>query len=256
MRSARAPSEHCVLVTGATSGFGRATARRFVAAGARVIAAGRRTERLAALVKECGDRLLPVPLDVRDEAAVFAAVAGLPPSFADISVLVNSAGLALGLEPAHQVSIDDWTTMIDTNVRGLAVVTRAVLPGMVARGRGHVINLGSIAGEYPYPGGNVYCGTKAFVRQFSLALRADLHSRNVRVTVVEPGMAETEFSEVRLKDMAKARAVYQGIQALSAEDVAETVYWAATLPDHVNINVIEVMPTAQAFGPFAVHRTP
>ena len=249
------PSDHVVLVTGATSGFGRATARRFIAAGARVVAAGRRADRLKALAAECGTRLHPVVLDVRDQDAVFAAVAALPGPFAAVTVLVNNAGLALGLGPAHEVDLDDWTTMIDTNVRGLAQMTRAVLPGMVERGRGHVINMGSIAGEYPYPGGNAYCGTKAFVRQFSLALRADLNAHNVRVTVIEPGMAETEFSEVRLKDAAKAKAVYRGVTPLSAEDIAETIFWTATLPEHVNINVLEVTPTAQAFGPFAIHRT-
>ena len=244
-----------VLVTGATSGFGRATARRFIQAGARVIATGRRKERLDALGKELGDRLHPIVLDMQDSAALVAAVQGLPKAFADVSILVNNAGGALGLDTAHEAKLDDWIGMIDTNVRGLAVLTRAVLPGMVARRHGLVVNIGSVAAQYPYPGGNVYGATKAFVHQFSLNLRADLVDKNVRVTCIEPGLAETEFSLVRLKNKAKADAVYRGVKPISAEDVAETIFWVANLPAHMNINLIEMMPTQQAFGPFAVHRT-
>jgi 3-hydroxy acid dehydrogenase / malonic semialdehyde reductase len=244
-----------VLVTGATAGFGAAIARRFVAAGARVIAAGRRQERLDALAAELGERLLPLPLDVSDRAQVDAALAGLPPAFAEVEVLVNNAGLALGLEPADQASLDDWETMIDTNVKGVVYLTHALLPGMVARGRGHVINLGSTAGRYPYPGGHVYGASKAFVRQFSLNLRADLAGRGVRVTDVEPGMSGgTEFSTVRFGDEAKAAALYAGVQPLTAEDVAEAVFWSASLPAHVNINIIEMMPSCQAPGPLKVVR--
>lgn len=245
-----------VLVTGATSGFGRATARRFIQAGARVIATGRRKERLDALGKELGDRLHPIVLDMRDSDALLAAVQGLPRPFADVSILVNNAGGALGLDPAHEAKLDDWLGMIESNVRGLAVLTRAVLPGMVARRHGLVVNIGSVAATYPYPGGNVYGATKAFVHQFSLNLRADLVDKNVRVTCIEPGLAETEFSLVRLKDRAKADAVYRGVKPISAEDVAETIFWVASLPAHLNINLIEMMPTQQAFGPFAVNRAP
>jgi 3-hydroxy acid dehydrogenase/malonic semialdehyde reductase len=244
-----------VFVTGASSGFGAAVARRFAAAGARVVAAARRADRLRELAAELGPRLLPVTLDVRDRAAVAGAVAGLPEEFARVDVLVNNAGLALGLEPAQDADLDDWEQMIDTNCKGLVYCTRAILPGMVARRRGHVINLGSVAGTYPYPGGNVYGGTKAFVHQFSLNLRSDLHGTGVRVTCVEPGMADTEFSTVRFGgDRARADAVYAGMQPMTADDIAESVYWAATLPQHVNVNTIELMATAQSFAPFQVAR--
>jgi 3-hydroxy acid dehydrogenase/malonic semialdehyde reductase len=244
-----------VFVTGASRGFGAATARRFAAAGARVVAAARRADRLKDLAAELGPRVLPVTLDVRDRAAVAEVVGGLPADFAEIDALVNNAGLALGLHPAQDADLDDWEQMIDTNCKGLAYCTRAVLPGMVARRRGHVINLGSVAGTYPYPGGNAYGGSKAFVHQFSLNLRSDLHGTGVRVTCVEPGMADTEFSLTRFSgDRAKADAVYTGMQPLTAADVAEAVYWAATLPPHVNVNTIELMPVAQSFAPFQVAR--
>jgi 3-hydroxy acid dehydrogenase/malonic semialdehyde reductase len=244
-----------VFVTGASSGFGAAVARRFAADGARVVAAARRADRVQVLAGELGPQILPLTLDVRDRAAVAAAIDALPPEFAAIDLLVNNAGLALGLNPAQNADLDDWDQMIDTNCKGLVYCTRAILPGMVARGRGHVISLGSVAGSYPYPGGNVYGGTKAFVHQFSLDLRSDLHGTGVRVTCVEPGMAETEFSAVRYAgDTAKAGAVYSGMQPLTADDVAESIYWAATLPPHVNVNTIELMPTAQSFAPFQVAR--
>ncbi len=245
-----------VLVTGATAGFGAATARRFASDGARVIACGRRVERLFPLRDEFGDRIHVLELDVRDRAAVARELGSLSSDFAEIDVLVNNAGLALGLEPAHEADLDDWDAMIDTNAKGLAYVTRAVLPGMVARNRGHVVNLGSVAATVPYPGGNVYGATKAFVRQFSLDLRADLYGTRVRVTVVEPGLAGgTEFSNVRFHgDDAKADAVYVGTQALTAEDVADAIHWVATRPAHVNVNAIEIMPTAQTFGPLRVAR--
>ena len=244
-----------VLVTGASSGFGEAITRRFASAGARVIAAARRADRLKDLAAGLGPQVLPVTLDVRDRAAVTAAIDGLPAEFAEIDLLVNNAGGAFGLSPAQDADLDDWEQMIDTNCKGLAYCTRVVLPGMVARHRGHVINLGSVAGTYPYPGGNAYGGTKAFVHEFSLNLRSDLHGTGVRVTCVEPGMADTEFSIVRFSgDQAKADAVYAGMQPLTADDVAESVYWAATLPPHVNINTIELMPVAQSFAPFQVAR--
>ena len=245
-----------VFVTGASAGFGEAIARRFAADGARVIVSARRSDRIAELAKELGSDVLPLTIDVRDRAAVADAVSGLPPEFAAIDVLVNNAGLALGLEPAYAASLDDWDAMIDTNCKGLAYCTRAVLPGMVQRGHGHVINLGSIAGTYPYPGGNVYGATKAFVHQFSLDLRSDLQGTGVRVTSVEPGLSGgTEFSVVRFGgDRGKAGQVYEGVHPLEAGDVAEAVHWAASLPSHVNINVIEMMPVAQSFGPLAVAR--
>lgn len=246
-----------ILVTGATSGFGLAIARRFVAEGHRVIAAGRRGERLAALVEELGAaRVHPVVLDVRDRNAIDAALAALPAELAAIDLLVNNAGLAVGLEPAQRADIEAWERMVDTNVKGLMYVTRAVLPGMVARGRGHIVNLGSIAATYPYPGGNVYGATKAFVRQFSLNLRADLFGTRIRVTVVEPGLVGgTEFSAVRFDgDTHKAAKLYEGADALTPEDIAETVHWVASLPERVNINAIELMPVTQSFGALPVHR--
>ena len=245
-----------VFVTGASAGFGEAIARRFAAAGARVVISARRADRIADLATELGGDVLPVTLDVRDRAAVAAVVAGLPPEFAAIDVLVNNAGLALGLEPAYKADLDDWDAMVDTNCKGVTYCTRAILPGMVERRRGHVINLGSIAGTYPYPGGNVYGATKAFVHEFSLDLRSDLHGTGVRVTSVEPGLSGgTEFSVVRFGgDQGRAGQVYQGVHPLEAGDVAEAVYWAASLPPHVNINVIEMMPVAQSFGPLPVAR--
>ena len=244
-----------VFVTGASSGFGAAVARRFATSGARIVAAARRADRLKDLAAELGPRVLTVTLDVRDRSAVAETVAGLPQEFAQVDVLVNNAGLALGLNPAQDADLDDWDQMIDTNCKGLVYCTRAILPGMVARRRGHVINLGSVAGTYPYPGGNVYGGTKAFVHQFSLNLRSDLHGTGVRVTCVEPGMADTEFSTVRFSgDKAKADAVYAGMQPMTADDIAESIYWAATLPEHVNVNTIELMATAQSFAPFQVAR--
>jgi 3-hydroxy acid dehydrogenase / malonic semialdehyde reductase len=244
-----------VLVTGATAGIGAACADAFLAAGARVVVTGRRADRLAALAARHPGKVHPLALDVRDRAATERSLATLPAGYADVDVLVNSAGLALGLEPAQRASLDEWDQMIETNCAGLVTVTRTILPGMIARGRGHVVNLGSVAGEYPYPGGNVYGATKAFVRQFTLNLRADLLGTPVRATVVEPGMTETEFSLVRFGgDAGKADQVYQGMQPLTAADIAEAILWCTTLPAHVNVNAIELMPVAQAFSPFAVKR--
>lgn len=246
-----------IFVTGASAGFGSAIARRFVAEGHRVVATARRLDRLDALRDELGAAsLLPVQLDVRDRAAVEACVAALPAPFAEIDVLVNNAGLALGLDPAQSASLDDWDQMVDTNCKGLLYCTRALLPGMVARGRGHVVNLGSTAGEWPYPGGNTYGATKAFVRQFSMNLRADLVGTGVRATDIEPGLCGgTEFSNVRFKgDDAKAAAMYANANPLTAEDIAETVYWVVSRPAHVNINIVQLMPQSQAFGPLVVKR--
>ncbi len=244
------------LVTGATSGFGEAMARRLLAAGARVIATGRRAARLDALAAELEtDRLLTRELDVTGAASIAALLPSLPADFEAIDILYNNAGLALGLNKAHEASLDDWETMIATNVTGLVRMTRAVLPGMVARNRGDVINLSSVAASYPYPGGNVYGATKSFVRQFSLNLRADLIGTRVRVTSIEPGMADTEFSVVRFKgDQSAADNVYKGVHAMSADDVALVCEGVLKLPAHINVNTLELMPVQQAWGPFAVDR--
>jgi 3-hydroxy acid dehydrogenase/malonic semialdehyde reductase len=245
-----------VFVTGATAGFGEAIAERFIADGHHVVATGRRVEKLQALRERLGDRLLPLQLDVCDAEAVAALPRTLPEPFAQVSVLVNNAGLALGMAPAQRVDLEDWTRMIDTNVTGLARVTHALLPGMVERNVGHIINIGSTAGNYPYPGGNVYGASKAFVRQFSLNLRGDLIGTKLRVTNIEPGMvAGTEFSNVRFKgDDKMAASRYEGITCLNAGDIAEAVAWVSGLPAHVNINTLEVMPVSQSFAPLNLRR--
>jgi len=243
------------FITGATSGFGRATTRRLVEAGWRVVAVGRRAERLRTLVDELGDRWVhPVAFDLRDAAAMQAALAALPEGFGNIDLLVNNAGLALGTRPAQDASLDDWRTMIDTNITALVTLTRALLPNLIAR-RGGIVNISSTAANYPYAGGNVYGGSKAFVSQFSLGLRADLHGTGVRVTTLEPGMAETEFTLVRTHgDQAASDALYRGAQPLTADDIADTIYWIATLPTHLNVNRLELMPVSQSFAGFQVHR--
>jgi len=241
-----------ILITGATSGFGKACAEHFADQGWQLILTGRRAERLEQLKTQLGASVRQIiPLDVRDREQVFEKLGTLT----DVDVLLNNAGLALGLEPAWEVNIDDWETMVDTNIKGLMYCTRAVLPQMVKRGSGHIVNIGSTAGSWPYPGGNVYGGTKAFVQQFSRNLRADLLGNNVRVTNLAPGMAESEFSEVRFKgNVEQAAKVYQGAEALRPQDIAETVFWVVNRPAHVNINAIEVMPVDQAWGPFSIHR--
>ena len=244
-----------VFITGATSGFGAAAARRFARDGARLILTGRRSDRLASLQAELKVPVHTITFDIRDRDAVKHAIGALPAEFAAIDVLINNAGLAQGLDPAPKADLDDWETMIDTNIKGLIYCTRAILPGMVERKRGTIINLGSVAGTYPYPGGSVYGGSKAFVEQFSLNLRNDLGGSGVRVTNIEPGMCETEFSVVRFKgDVEAAARVYQGMKPLSAEDIAEQIHWVASLPEHVNINRLEIMPVAQSWAGFAVHR--
>ena len=246
-----------VLVTGATAGFGRSIAQRFVHDGHRVIATGRREDRLHALAEELGSSLHPLVLDMNDAASLKALPGSLPAGWQEIDVLVNNAGLALGLGPAQQSDLAEWEQMIATNVTGLVQITHALLPGMVERNRGHVVAIGSIAGAYPYPGGNVYGATKAFVRQFILNLKADLAGTNVRVTDIEPGLVGgSEFSQVRFGgDAAKAAKVYEGTQPLMPDDIAETVAWVVGLPDHVNINRLELMPTCQSAGPFQIKRT-
>jgi 3-hydroxy acid dehydrogenase/malonic semialdehyde reductase len=247
---------HTILITGATAGFGAAFARRFIKDGHRVIATGRRAERLAELAAELGENLLPAKLDVTDSAAVAGFLETIPESWREIDVLINNAGLALGMSPAWEAKLSDWDTMIATNISGFIHVTHAILPGMVERNSGTIINLGSVAGTYPYPGGHVYGGTKAFVEQFSLNLRADLVGKNIRVTSIEPGMVGgSEFSKIRFGgDESKAAAVYAGTTSLSPEDIAETAAWIVSLPAHMNINRIEMMPTCQASAAFAVKR--
>lgn len=244
-----------VLITGATSGFGAAAARRFANAGWKVVATGRRAERLQALVDELGaNKLHAAAFDIRDEAAMHAALDALPQGFRDIDLLVNNAGLALGTKPAQQALLSDWRTMIETNVTALVNITHRLLPLLIER-KGAIINLGSVAGSYPYPGGNAYGGTKAFVKQFSLGLRSDLHGTGVRVTDIEPGMAETEFTLVRTHgDQTASDKLYAGANAMSAEDIAEQIYYVATLPPHLNINRLEIMPVTQSFGGFQVRR--
>jgi 3-hydroxy acid dehydrogenase/malonic semialdehyde reductase len=245
-----------VLITGASAGFGAEMARTFVSNGHRVILAARRTDRIADLAAELGDAALPVTLDVTSRASIETALAGLPADWKGIDVLINNAGLALNTVPAHEVPLEDWETMIATNCKGLVTMTRLVLPDMVARGSGLVINIGSTAGHYPYPGGNVYGATKAFVEQFTLNLRADLVGTGVRATNLAPGLSGgTEFSNVRFKgDDSAAAKVYEGTTPLSAKDIADTAYWIATLPPHVNVNSIELMPTCQGFSPFTIKR--
>lgn len=250
------PKTLTVLITGATSGIGAAAARRYAGAGARVILAGRRVERLAALSAELGGQVHCLELDVRDYEATVAALAGLPEAFAGINVVCANAGLALGLEPAQEAHLSDWDEMVDTNVKGLLYTVRAALPGMVARKEGHVVLTGSVAGDYPYPGGNTYGATKAFVKQFALNLWADVVGTGVRVTNVEPGLTETEFSVVRFKgDEDRAGKLYEGVAPMTGADIAEQIFFCTTLPRHVNITRIQAMASHQSFGPFAIKRS-
>ncbi len=244
-----------ILITGATAGFGAAAVRRFLDDGWRVIATGRRAERLQALAEAHGsDRLHTAAFDIRDPAAMEAALGALPEAFRGIDVLVNNAGLALGTAAAQQADLAQWRQMIDTNVTALATLTHRLLPTLIER-RGAIINISSIAGSYPYPGGNVYGGTKAFVTQFSLGLRSDLHGTGVRVTSIEPGMAETEFTLVRTGgDQSASDRLYAGAQPMTAGDIAAQIHYVATLPPHLNINRLEIMPVTQSFAGFQVHR--
>ncbi|MBO7081429.1 MAG: SDR family oxidoreductase [Neisseriaceae bacterium] len=245
-----------VLVTGASSGFGEAICRLFVQNGQRVIGAARRLDKLKALQQELGDLFLPLQVDVTQTSNIDQALKSIPQDFADIELLVNNAGLALGLEPAHQANFADWLTMIQTNIIGLAYMTHQVLPQMVEKKRGQIINIGSIAGTYPYPGGNVYGATKAFVKQFSLNLRADLAGTQVRVTNIEPGLCgDTEFSNVRFKgDDERAAKTYENVHYIRPQDIADMVWWIFQTPAHVNINRVEVMPTAQSSSALNVYR--
>lgn len=245
-----------ILITGATSGFGRASAELFAQKGWRLILTGRRRERLLELREKLGENRVHVAaFDVQDRQQGKDMVTGLPVEYRDIDILLNNAGLALGLEPAYAADLDQWETMVDTNIKGLLYMTRLILPGMVARKKGHIINIGSIAGSWPYPGGNAYGATKAFVQQFSRNLRADLRGTGIRVTNIEPGLAESEFSVVRFGgDREKADKVYEGTQPLTPVDIAEIVYWTANRPAHVNINAVEVMPVCQSWDNFAISR--
>jgi 3-hydroxy acid dehydrogenase/malonic semialdehyde reductase len=245
-----------VLITGATAGFGEAMTRRFIKEGHRVIATGRRGDRLQSLRNDLGNSVYTLTLDVRSREAVTAAIASLPSGWSEIDVLVNNAGLAAGVNVAQMADLDDWDTMVDTNIKGLLYVTHAVLSGMVARDRGHIVNIGSTAGSYAYAGGNVYGASKAFVRHFSLSLRSDLYGTRVRATDVEPGLVGgTEFSTVRFAgDTEKAAKMYENADPLNPDDIAETVYWVTSLPARVNVNTVEVMPVSQSFARLAVHR--
>lgn len=251
------PRTLTLIVTGATSGIGAATVRRFASAGSKVVAVGRRADRLEGLKAEFGDLILPLELDVRDEKATFEAFASLPAPFADYNIVFANAGLALGLEPAQNADLDEWKTMVETNITGMLTTVRASLPAMVARKEGHVVFTGSVAGDYPYFGGNVYGATKAFVKQFSLNLWADVAGTGVRVTNIEPGLVETEFSVVRFSgDKGKADQVYAGYTPMTGEDIAEQVYFACTVPRHVNINRIQCMAGQQTFNGLTVRRDP
>lgn len=243
-----------VFITGSTAGFGAAAARRFAGAGWRVVGTGRRRERLDRLAGELGETFLPLELDMRDVPALEAAAEALPAQFRDIDLLVNNAGLAPPMEPFQESSLGPALVSIETNIVGLVALTRKLLPGLIER-KGAVINLSSVAATYPYRGGAVYGGTKAFVSQFSLDLRSDLHGTGVRVTSIEPGMAETEFTLVRTGgDRAASDHLYRGANPMTAEDIAETIYWVATLPPHLNINTVELMPVSQSFAGFQVAR--
>ena len=242
------------FVTGATAGIGLATVRTLVGAGWRCVATGRRQERLAALVEELGaDKVHTACFDVRDVAALDAALAALPEGFRDIDLLVNNAGLAQGLSAAQNANLDDWQTMIDTNITAMVVLTRKLLPGLIER-KGAIIAIGSVAGSYLYPGGNVYAGSKAFVNHFTLALRADLHGTGVRVTSIEQGMVETEFTVVRTGSQQASDDLYRGVNPMTGQDIADTIAWIAALPPHLNINRLELMPVNQDFAGFRVAR--
>jgi serine 3-dehydrogenase len=243
-----------ILITGATAGFGQASARRFIADGWNVIGTGRRAERLDAMQAELGEKFRGAVFDITDEEAMCTALGGLPAAFQEIDVLVNNAGLALGTAPAPQVPLSDWKTMVDTNITGLLAITHHLLPKLIER-RGMIVNLSSVAAHWPYSGGNVYAASKAFLRQFSLGLRSDLHGKGVRVTSIEPGLCESEFTLVRTGGNQEAYdKLYGGAQAIQPEDIANTIHWVATQPKHLNINSLEIMPVSQSFAGFQIHR--
>lgn len=247
-----------IFITGATSGFGRACARRFAGEGWNVVITGRREDRLKALADELTGqcKVLPLPLDVCDTEGVKAAVAALESPFREVYTLINNAGLALGTAPAQQCDLEQWHRMIDTNIKGLTTVTHSLLPNIIQTGAGaSIINIGSVAGHWPYPGGNTYCGTKAFVEQFSYALRCDLEGTGVRVSNLAPGLSESEFTLVRTGGNKEAYdATYAGAEPIQPEDIADTCWWLATLPRHINVNALEVMATRQSWGRFSIYR--
>ena len=245
-----------VLITGASAGFGQSACKLFVQNGYRVIGAARRMDKLSALKDELGENFLPLQMDMTDKNSINNALSEIPEKWQEIELLVNNAGLALGLEPAYKCDFADWEQMIATNVLGLSYLTRQILPKMVERKKGHIINIGSIAGTYPYPGGNVYGATKAFVKQFSRNLRADLAGTRVRVSNIEPGLCgDTEFSNVRFKwDNEKAAQVYENVEFVKPDDIAEIILWIFRQPEYVNINSIEVMPVAQSFAALPIYR--
>ncbi len=244
-----------VLITGASSGFGEACARKYASKNYNVILASRNIEKLEQIKSQLSSTTFVHTLDVSEQRSIDTFHNNIPAEFKDVDILINNAGLALGLEPAHEANLEDWETMIDTNIKGLVRVTRAFLPGMVSRNTGHIVNVGSIAGSWPYPGGNTYGSTKAFVQQFSRSLRADLLGKSIRVTNIDPGLAETNFSLTRMKgDKQKADGVYSNTQPLIAEDIADIIFWTTSVPKHININALEVMPTCQAWGPLSISR--
>lgn len=251
--SGEAAARGTALVTGATSGIGAATVRALAGAGWQVVGTGRRADRLDTLAGEIGDAMHPLPFDIGDDGAIAAALAALPERFRAMDLLVNNAGLALGTAPAQQADLAQWRRMVDTNITGLMTITHALLPALIAR-KGMIVNIGSVAGTYPYPGGNAYGGTKAFVRQFSLGLRSDLHGTGVRVTCIEPGMVETEFTLVRTGSQQASDALYGNARPMTAEDIASTILWVAGQPPHLNVNSIELMPVTQSFAGFQVAR--
>ena len=254
-----------VLITGASSGFGRACAEVYAKQHYKLILVARSLDKLQilaeSLVDDTGEPfplsdVLVCALDVTDAGAIDCFIEDLPASFSAVDILINNAGLALGTAPAYEASLNDWELMVDTNIKGLIRMTHKLLPTMVARNRGHINNIGSIAGNWPYPGGNTYCATKAFVHQFSLALRADLLGKAIRVSHIDTGMAQTNFSRVRMHgDNETADAVYNDVKPLSANDIADIIYWTTSVSEHININSLEVMPVCQAWGPFAIDRT-
>jgi 3-hydroxy acid dehydrogenase/malonic semialdehyde reductase len=249
------PSQEVVFVTGATSGIGAGVARRFIREGARVVATGRRADRLDALKSELGDRLHTVELDIRDRNAVSAAVSSLPTEYAAVSVLVNNAGLSLGGASLDKLDLDDADTMIDTNIKGVVYTTRAILPGMLERNRGHIFNIGSVGGVYPAPGNTIYGSSKSFVHMFNANLRADIVGSRVRVTILEPGSVDTEFFQVKAHgDPAPAEAFKKNTRIISTDEFADILFFAYSLPAHVNTNIIEIMPTDQGWNRYAVHR--
>ena len=243
-----------ILITGTTSGFGQAMARLFVQNGWKVIGTGRRADRLEKLKTDLSEAFHALVFDIMDEAATTAALAGLPEDFQEIDILVNNAGLALGTASAPATKLSDWKTMIDTNITGLVTITDQLLPKLIER-KGMIVNISSIAANWPYPGGNVYAGTKAFLRQFSLGLRSDLHGKGVRVTSIEPGLCESEFTLVRTGGNQESYdALYGGANAIQPEDIASTVYWVATQPPHLNINSLELMPVSQSWAGWQIAR--